>query len=487
MSDLFGDGDRRNENDQIYEQAPLAPDAGIDEIREYLRNAHQWIRTREPVGEGSKYLKFMTYGAAERIGLIQILEDDIDVIPDPGITNPEEMVVDVYARDMVPTLTDGCSALATVALGGLKPNIHTLGFSNTIQQSADFEVLMPDGWVGGQFNFRIYWSHTTGATSFNVKWQLGAHSVADDETIGVELVGGNVVSDVGGTANNLYITSATASIPITNAFSEPGDLVFFRISRLINGVTGNLNIPARLHAIKFELTKQPGEPQDPPVYADVLICNFSGTPGATTFLDEGPYNFTLTGNAAHQLSNAQSMLGTTSMSVTLSQGTGSAGVLTAASANAGLTANEPFTMECYVYIVLSSAVSFPLLEWFHGSTARDRYQLQGGATATAAYENEQFGSEETFPPSIPMNQWVHTALSYDGATVRRWVNGALVASFASRSFSNASNGQLLIGGLFSDSGSTAAMQIYVGPTRFSRGCRYVSAFTPPAVPFVPGT
>jgi hypothetical protein len=63
MTGVFG-------GEQVMELAALAPNAGIDEMREYLLRLHQVVRAREPVAAGDPLSKFVIRGELVDLGLV---------------------------------------------------------------------------------------------------------------------------------------------------------------------------------------------------------------------------------------------------------------------------------------------------------------------------------------------------------------------------------------------------------------------------------
>lgn len=227
----------------------------LEKFMEFIR----WLGDREPVAPGDPFIKFATRGYLVSKGLLtenDVLGNDDD--QDPEIEVEPEMVV-VHAREMFPSVTNGCGTLTITELASTKPNLQTLEFVKVGQTAAQFMLIMPPGWVGGSFQFRVYWSHSTGGSTFGTAWQLRAHSVTDGETMSEAFSGSMLVTDTGGTADDLYISPESDPVQISGTQAKAGDLVMCEISRIVTDSGDTLNIPARLHAIRFNVGDAPAE------------------------------------------------------------------------------------------------------------------------------------------------------------------------------------------------------------------------------------
>jgi hypothetical protein len=278
------DPSRGNEN--IADVVSLEPYASAEQVRDALINVIRWLGDREPVAPGDRFLKFTTAGQLVSLGVINegdILGDDNGGEDDDGTATEPEYVV-VHAREMYPSVTNGCDALAVAEITSAKPNIQYLAFPPLSDTSADFQLIMPFGWPGNAFQFRVYWSHPTGATTYGVTWKLQAHSATDDEAIGSDFADGGQVDDDGGTTDDLYITAESSPITISGINAKAGDLIFLRITRLAaSSANDDLNVVARLHAIRFNLGEAPVEFPD------------EGLPFTVFFAEEAAPSATVTG------------------------------------------------------------------------------------------------------------------------------------------------------------------------------------------------
>lgn len=482
-TDWYTDGDRRGENDQIYDLPALPPNASDAEVMDWLRMLAQWMRTREPVAEGSIFTKFMTYGAAVRLKLL----DEQDLIgddDDPGTgnddTNVDDTFVDIYARDMTPSVTAGCSAFTTIETASNKPNLHVLLFDPTTSESAQFALLMPKGWVGGSIQYQVYWSHGSGGSGFGVKWSIEPQASNDGESMSVAWNGSKDVTDIGGVADTLYISPFSEAVRIDPSVTAEGDLIFFKISRLPADAADTLNIDARLHAIRFNTGEVAVVDKPPlPTYTGTVLLrlNFDGTHGATTFADSGPNAFTVTGDATTAyLSNAHSKFGSTSLRLGSRNPTMSA---ITSSVFDQIAANEPVTVSVWVYHVASLAVTAApqLWRWQQGGGAYDTIK-QYSLTAKIEYDNEQVGPAMT-AVAYSSGAWTHVEWGFDGTTAYLFINGALAWSGA-RNRGLVTTGGVFYIANFSTPIASDGTEVYIENLFVLRGqCLHTAAFTPP--------
>lgn len=230
----------------------------LQELMEVFIDWVRWHRQREPVTPGDPFTKFATRGWLVQQGVVteaQVLGDDTTTDADDEAGTVEDRMVVVYAREMHPATTAGCSTLTILELSSTKPTIATLNFDATTQEYAHVALLMPPGWPGGSFTYRVYWSHASGGSGFGVAWNLSGNSCENDETISAVFDSGTTVTDTGGTADDMYITDESAATPIQGTLAKAGDLVFLRLSRVPAHASDTLNIDARLHAIRFNLNE----------------------------------------------------------------------------------------------------------------------------------------------------------------------------------------------------------------------------------------
>lgn len=256
----MSDSDPSRGNEYVADVVGIEPDAPFDRVRSLIENLIVWLGQREPVAPGDPFTKFITGGRLVSLGLVteaDIRGDDNEQPDDEDAIEPEMVVV--HAREMFPSVTNGCGTLTITELASTKPNLQTLEFVKVGQTSAQFMLIMPPGWVGGSFQFRVYWSHSTGGSTFGTAWRLRAHSVTDGETMSEAFSGSMLVTDTGGTADDLYISPESDPVQISGTQAKAGDLVMCEISRIVTDSGDTLNIPARLHAIRFNVGDAPAE------------------------------------------------------------------------------------------------------------------------------------------------------------------------------------------------------------------------------------
>jgi hypothetical protein len=159
----------------------------------------------------------------------------------------------IAAAGISPSSTGGCAALATIASAANQPDIQTLDFDATTQEFAQFSFVMPKKWNEGTITFKAHWSHAATTTNFGVAWQLQGLAVGNDDTIAAAYGTAVVVTDTGGTTNDLYASAESSDVTIAGT---PGaeEMVFFRVARAPADGSDNMAIDARLHGITVYVT-----------------------------------------------------------------------------------------------------------------------------------------------------------------------------------------------------------------------------------------
>jgi hypothetical protein len=163
----------------------------------------------------------------------------------------------IAAGSMAPSASGGCASLATIASAANQPDIQTLNFDASTQEYAQFSITMPPSWNESTVSFKAVWSHAATVTNFGVAWDLQGVAVSNDDTIAVNYGTAVVVTDTGGTTNDIYHTDESAAITIAGT-PATGDTVFFRVSRVTGNASDTMSIDARLHGIVLYITTAAG-------------------------------------------------------------------------------------------------------------------------------------------------------------------------------------------------------------------------------------
>lgn len=163
------------------------------------------------------------------------------------------MMIPIMAGSMQPSASGGSGVLTNIATSANMPDVQTLNFHQSTQQHAQFAIPLPKRWNRGTITARFRWSHAATTTNFGVVWGIQAVAVGDDEAINQAYGAAVEVTDTGGTANRLYVTSETAAFTVANTPAD-GDTVFFRVYRKAAAAADTLATVARLHGVDLFVT-----------------------------------------------------------------------------------------------------------------------------------------------------------------------------------------------------------------------------------------
>ena len=211
---------------------------------------------------------------------------------------------------------------------------------------------------------------------------------------------------------------------------------------------------------------------DPHWESVVLLLHMDGANGSTTFPDESPsqHSVTATGNAV--ISTAQSKFGTASFYV---DGAAPNGLEVSEHADFGFGTGA-WTVDLWAYF---EDTDFSWLVDFRGaqnhpamvyvSPPDDRLILRD---ASADY-NYQAGA------GVPLNQWTHLAMTYDGTTLRSFIDGVLEEETVV-GLNFFSTRQCRIGKTWDNA---VGFDGYLDEVRITKGvARWTTSFTPPTEP-----
>jgi hypothetical protein len=128
--------------------------------------------------------------------------------------------------------------------------VSYMEFNNTAASYAQFMFPAPKSMnEGGSITFRTWWMHPATVTDFGVAWELAILARSDDDAGDTAFGTGVVVTDTGGTTNDVYRTAESTAITPGGTIAE-GDLMFFRIGRLPLNAADTLAVGARLLGVE---------------------------------------------------------------------------------------------------------------------------------------------------------------------------------------------------------------------------------------------
>ena len=156
----------------------------------------------------------------------------------------------IPANAMVPTASNGCSALTTVETTSGRPDMNVLDFDKDSDEFAQFAVAFPKSYNLGTVTFQFFWSGIAATTG--VELTLAGVAMNDNETIDVAYGTAVAVADAAqGAVEELLVSPESGAITIAGTMAD-NDLAYFRIGRDVS--EDNMAGDCRLHGIKLHFT-----------------------------------------------------------------------------------------------------------------------------------------------------------------------------------------------------------------------------------------
>ena len=157
----------------------------------------------------------------------------------------------IPAVAMYPNTTNGCAALAQVELSN-GPEIKTLDFDKTSDESAQFAVAFPKSWNEGTVTFQAFFTADSTDTG-TVSWSLAGVAIADNDSINTAFGTGvaPTAKAHSGTANDLDVTAESGAVTIAGSPSTDEE-VYFQITRDVS--EDDLDADAKLLGVKLFFT-----------------------------------------------------------------------------------------------------------------------------------------------------------------------------------------------------------------------------------------
>jgi len=131
--------------------------------------------------------------------------------------------------------------------------MKTLSFNASTNDHAQFWIQMPKSWNEGTLVYQVTWSQANTTTNYGVAWALSAVAFADDDPADTAFGSEVIVTDTGGTNNDIYISAESAAVTVAGSPAAE-ELVYFQIKRLPANASDTMTVPARLHGVKIHYT-----------------------------------------------------------------------------------------------------------------------------------------------------------------------------------------------------------------------------------------
>jgi hypothetical protein len=164
----------------------------------------------------------------------------------------------VLAKAWTPQTTNG-AALAIAELTTNKQMVASFDFDASTQEYVQFEIPMPKSADEGTITFRVRWSHGSTTVNFGVAWSLEAIAYSNDDAMDASWGTAVIVTDTGGTTNDLYITDESTAVTPAGTWAE-GDTVRFRLSRVVANGSDTMAVDAK--ALSVDLFFNTNAPND---------------------------------------------------------------------------------------------------------------------------------------------------------------------------------------------------------------------------------
>lgn len=162
----------------------------------------------------------------------------------------------IVASAMIPNATNGptSSRLETTTN---KVMLTTLDFDATTAETAQFTVPMPKSWNEGTITFKYIWRHAATTTNFGVAFGVSGVAFSDDDASDAAFGTEVIVTDTGGTTNDVYQSAESSAVTIAGTPVE-NDVVVFKVRRVVADGADTMAIDAGLIAVVINITTNAG-------------------------------------------------------------------------------------------------------------------------------------------------------------------------------------------------------------------------------------
>ena len=165
----------------------------------------------------------------------------------------------ISAGAMMPGANNPATA-GTVTFTNAKHD--TLAFNATADQTAEFDIVLPDGWDMGAVKAKFLWTasdSTKAEQGEMVAWQIGGVAIPDEGAVTLAPSAWVAKTDTLSQVNELHKTAATAALTLEGTVGE-GNLLHFVVRR--NNTTSELSTPLDTEALLLGVVLQYGKTED---------------------------------------------------------------------------------------------------------------------------------------------------------------------------------------------------------------------------------
>jgi hypothetical protein len=207
---------------------------------------------------GSYIAKYHTNSNLEIIGNTKLGENELSgnlnlpagAMITVNATSPKRTII-LSAAGGWPTVRNGCAGPVLTEMASNRQSEKTLDFDRNIQENAEWTLVMPDNYDGGEIYAIFYWM-ANDASGNSVIWGLQGRSYADGESLDQGWgVSREVTDNNGGKANQIRITRTSDPVRFGGTPSG-GELVQCRVYRRAGDAGDTLGTDAKLIAVKLE-------------------------------------------------------------------------------------------------------------------------------------------------------------------------------------------------------------------------------------------